>query len=505
VLLEKLHTDLEKSQNEINRLVKNRAAFYQVVNDMILLISENYIIEDMNQSAIKAFGDLRGELCHKSLYGNDKPCESICPIKLARKNNYSENSADPVETKIGNRYFEYNFNSFHGYHGDNLIMVVMRDITRRKEREFELEEFNTNIEKVLQVKISELKESEQIQNQLKQEVTLLHKEIERRNNPEEMIGESRPIRDVRETIYQVAASNATILITGESGTGKELIADLVFKHSHLNNKPYLKFNCAAVSESLLESDLFGYEKGSFTGAVSQRKGKFEIANGGTIFLDEIGDISPKMQASLLRVLQNGEVIRVGGTVPIKIDIRIIAATNLDLGQAVEQGKFRTDLYYRLNVINLHLPPLRQRKEDIVLLTTHFIKKYRAAFRKDIDYIPNEIIDILLSHDWPGNVRELENVIQRAILLAKNGIITQKDLGIAPSKRSATTVTSNNAVPLMLDESIYEQPLKKSIASYEALVIAKALERYDNKVQQVAEALKVGKTALYSKIKKYDIA
>jgi len=315
-----------------------------------------------------------------------------------------------------------------------------------------------------------------------------------------MVGESKKIRELREMIYQVADSDATIIVTGESGSGKELVADLVHKHSSRNGKPYLKFNCASVTESLLESDLFGYEKGAFTGAASQRKGKFEIADSGTIFLDEIGDISPKMQSSLLRVLQNGEVVRVGSAHPIKINVRVIAATNADLYKAVEEKRFRKDLFYRLNVINLHLPPLRERKDDIVLLITHFIKKYRKAFNKDIKFLPKQLLDKLLQYQWPGNIRELENVIQRAILLSKNNTITDNLLTLNGMQNSETYKQES----ILPGVDIFSQSLKESLAEAEKNILWQSLQKFDGNITKIANTLSIGKSALYDKLKKHDL-
>lgn len=498
--MESLNKQLEQTKSELGRVVRNRAAFYEIMSDMIFLIREDYVIEDMNRSAIDTFGDLRGKKCHDVLYNRrNTPCEDNCPVKIGTSGKRHE---ELLEKKIGDIFVEYNFMPFDGYHGDKLVMIAMRNITKRKKHELEIAEFNNNIERVLQQKIGDLKESERTRSQLVREIGILKKELSRAQRPDEMIGESKPIRELREMIYQVADSNATILITGESGTGKELIADLIHKHSGLNSKHYLKFNCAAVSESLLESDLFGYEKGAFTGAISSRKGKFEIADGGTIFLDEIGDISPKMQAALLRVLQNGEVIRVGGNIPVKVFVRIIAATNADLMDSVEKGLFRKDLFYRLNVINLRLPPLRERKEDIIPLTTHFIKKYRIAFKKDIEFIPDDIIDTLLHHSWPGNIRELENVIQRAVLMSKNNTILLKDLDFSSQSMPADTgAVANGGVT----ETMFDAPLKSSLAELEGIILRGALSKHKGRVQTVVQNLDIGKTALYSKMKKYNIS
>ena len=325
------------------------------------------------------------------------------------------------------------------------------------------------------------------------------KELVRLRNPDIMVGESKKIRELREMIYQVADSDATILITGESGSGKELVADLIYKHCNRNGKPFLKFNCASVPESLIESDLFGYEKGAFTGANTKRKGKFEISDTGTIFLDEIGDITPKMQAVLLRVLQNGEIVRVGGSHPIKINVLVIASTNADLYKAVEEKRFRKDLFYRLNVINLHLPPLRERKDDIVLLLTHFIKKYRKAFNKDIKFLPKHLLDKMLYYDWPGNIRELENVVQRAILLSKGETITGDNLLMGNHNGASSKVNET-----LQRIEVARQPLKKSLAEIEKNIILQALTEFDGDIMKISEILDIGKSALYQKIKRYDL-
>ncbi|MBV5334459.1 MAG: sigma 54-interacting transcriptional regulator, partial [Sulfuricurvum sp.] len=347
---------ITSTQQEVSRLSHNSKMLFDLFPDMLLIIKDDYIIEQMNTAAKAKLGDVQGHKCYQVIMGLANPCDSsVCPFScmIAEKQ-----CGKVLERKLhDNFYVEYTYVPFEGYRQDKLILVVLRDITQKKLHELELEKYSTDIEKILREKISVLKASEQERQQLSTEINYLKKETERLADRDKMIGESNHVRVLRETIYQVAESNATILITGESGTGKELIADLIFKHSSKKNKRYLKFNCAAVSESLLESELFGYEKGAFTGASAVKKGKFEEANGGTIFLDEIGDISPKMQSSLLRVLQNGEILRVGSNHPIAINVRIIAATNIDLGEAVKKGQYREDLYYRLNVINLHQVPL----------------------------------------------------------------------------------------------------------------------------------------------------
>jgi transcriptional regulator with PAS, ATPase and Fis domain len=496
-MLERLTSELDATKKEIDRLVKNRSVFYEVMSDMVFIINKEFHVEDMNNPAINVFGDLRGKQCFNAIHKKDSPCKSNCPIKLVQSGSKQESF---FEAAIGDMTIQYSFVPYSGYQGDNLVMVIMRDVTQFKNNEKTIHEFDTNLSYVLQQKIKGLNESEEIRKQLTQEVNVLKKELERFRNPDEMVGECKKIRELRETIYQVAESNATVLITGESGSGKELVADLVYTHSRSKGKPYLKFNCASVTESLLESDLFGYEKGAFTGANSRRKGKFEIADGGTIFLDEIGDISPQMQAAFLRVLQNGEIIRVGGTSPIKVNVRVIAATNADLNKAVKDGRFRKDLFYRLNVINLHLPPLRERKDDIVLLITHFIKKYRKAFNKDIKFLPKHILDILLQYDWPGNIRELENAIQRAVLLSKNETITEQLLALNGLNKVKKTEQYN----LFEGKSFFSMPLKDTLSNTEKHILTCAMDKFDGKIPEIAKTLGLGKSALYDKLKRHGL-
>jgi len=248
----------------------------------------------------------------------------------------------------------------------------------------------------------------------------------------ELVGSSRALRKVLEMARGVARTNSTVLLRGESGTGKELIARYIHRESNRADGPFVSLNCAAFPETLLESELFGYEKGAFTGAVSRKKGKFELAHGGTLFLDEVGDIPLTTQIKLLRVLQEREFIRLGGEEPIRIDVRIIAATNQNLEQLITEKRFREDFYYRLNVFPIVIPPLRERREDIPILAEHFVRIYAKEAKKHIVGISREGVDSLLRYPWPGNVRELENVIERAIILAEGPLIEEKDLLIMPA-------------------------------------------------------------------------
>ena len=487
------------TEQEISRLSNNNKSLFDLLPDMLFIIKDDFVIERMNQAAIRRFSNQQGRKCYEVIVGSGSPCTlEICPFNCTNGQQYY---GKVFERKLSDSFYvEYSHVPFEGYSDDHLTLLILKDTTQKKLDEIEIEKYSKNIEKVLEEKIAVLKESEIERQQLYKELNYLKNETERFAGKEKMIGESKPIRALRAMIYQVADSSATILISGESGTGKELVADLVYKHSNRVGKPYLKFNCAAVSESLLESDLFGYEKGAFTGATVAHKGKFEEADGGTIFLDEIGDISPKMQSGLLRVLQEGEILRVGSNRPISVDVRIIAATNTDLEEAVEKRKFREDLYYRLNVINLRQVPLRERKDDIILLATNFLVKYRERFKKEVTFLPNSVVEQLLAYDWPGNVRELENVIQRAVLLSREGMISPADLGIRQN-RGIPEKTSHLPFP----EKYINQPLKESVSLFEAMIISTAIKESSGKVETVCQQLGLAKTTLYEKLKRYGIA
>ncbi len=270
-------------------------------------------------------------------------------------------------------------------------------------------------------------ENARVYERIRDENVRLTKEAGSRFRFEGIIGQSLKIRQVLEMVEQIAASDVSVLIQGESGTGKELIARAIHFHGPRKDRPFVAQYCGALTETLLESELFGHKKGSFTGSVEDKKGLFEVADGGTFFLDEIGDISPNIQTKLLRVLQEGEIKRVGDTHVRRVNVRIISASNKDLQDEVREGRFREDLFYRLNVIPIRMPPLRERKEDIPLLARHFFEKHQAKIKKTIEAIAPQALEALLAYDWPGNVRELENTIERAMVLARGTIIMPGDL------------------------------------------------------------------------------
>lgn len=274
-------------------------------------------------------------------------------------------------------------------------------------------------------------------------------ELKERYQLENIVGRSAPILEVYKTVARVASSSSTILIQGESGTGKELIARAIHYNSPRADKPFVVVDCGALAETLMESELFGHVKGAFTGAIANKKGLLEEADGGTCFLDEVGDIGPSVQARLLRFLQEREIKRVGGTEGIKLDVRVITATNKELETLVKEGRFREDLFYRLSVVSILLPPLRERKEDIPLLAEHFLRKYTSQNRKEIFHISPEAMALLYEHDWPGNVRELEHVIERAVALTRNPVLLPEDL--PPKLRKEAGAEFPEGRPLTLRE------------------------------------------------------
>ncbi|MFQ5605460.1 MAG: sigma 54-interacting transcriptional regulator [bacterium] len=314
--------------------------------------------------------------------------------------------------------------------GELVLTVILRDITRRKQAEQALREA--------------LAEVEQLKERLEAENVYLQEEIKLEHNFDEIISQSKSFRKILRKVEQVAATDATVLILGETGTGKELVARALHTTSPRRDRPLVKVNCAALPANLIESELFGHEKGAFTGAMSRKQGRFELADHGTIFLDEIGDLPMALQVKLLRVMQEGEFERVGGTQTIEVDVRIIAATNRNLEQAVRTNEFREDLYYRLNVFPITLPPLRERREDIPLLINHFVKKYGAKLGKQISHVPLKVMKTLQTYHFPGNVRELENIVERALILAQ-GDTLQVDESLELLKSPAATAASSGTL------------------------------------------------------------
>ena len=326
----------------------------------------------------------------------------------------------------------------------------------------------------------------------------LQDEVESQYSFDNIIGKSQPMQNVFKTIRKVGPTAATVLIEGESGTGKELVAKSIHFNSPRRNRSIITVNCAALAENLLESELFGHEKGAFTGAIARKKGRFELADGGTVFLDEIGELSLNLQVKLLRVLQEKTIERVGGTPPIRVDIRVIAATNRSLRDEIEKGRFREDLFYRLNVVKIELPPLKQRPEDIRLLIDHFVNKY-DSLRPAASAVPKidaEVERAFYAYHWPGNVRELENIIERVMVLCSGPTITMDDL---PNE-----FRDNLHNTLHLDAIPADAQLYDTLAMVEKKMIERAMHMAGNVQTRAAEILGIGKSGLNQKLKKFNL-
>ena len=324
-----------------------------------------------------------------------------------------------------------------------------------------------------------------------EETSHLQQELREKYDFDNIIGNSSPMRQIYAQVSQVARSNATVLLRGESGTGKEMIANAIHYNSLRSKKPFIKINCAALPETLIESELFGYEKGAFTGATSRKKGRFELADSGTLFLDEIGDLPPQTQIKLLRVLQEREFERLGGTETIKVNVRLIAATNKDLEKELADGGFREDLFYRLNVFSIFLPPLRERKADILLLAEHFLEKYEKIYNKRVRRISTPAIDMLTAYHFPGNVRELENAIERAIVVCDESVIHGHHL--PPTLQTAE-----------ISDTVTKTTLESAVAAFEKDLIQDALKTSNGNCSKAAELLNTSERIINYKIKKYSI-
>jgi len=336
---------------------------------------------------------------------------------------------------------------------------------------FEPEELSLLIEKILSHKARE------------RENIYLREQQRERSRFESLLGQSEAMREIFNFIEDIAPSESTVLITGETGTGKELAAKAIHATSRRCEGPFVAVNCGSLPEQLMESELFGYEQGAFTDAKQSKKGRLELANTGTLFLDEVGEIGPRMQIDLLRVLEERSFTRLGGTRPIKTDFRVIAASNRDLARAVREGGFREDLYYRLNVISLEMPPLRKRKEDIPLLAEHFLARFRQETKKEVEHISREALDLMMLYDWPGNVRELENAVERAVVVGKSKNIQPEDL------------------PISSDPEICGQG---SLQDMEKAHIQHVLKQNNWNITRSAHVLGIDRSTLYKKLRRYNL-
>jgi DNA-binding NtrC family response regulator len=337
------------------------------------------------------------------------------------------------------------------------------------------------------------------ERQMLQEIRDLRKEVNQKYAFGNIIGKNHKMQAIYELIQKVSNTDARVLITGETGVGKELVAKAIHFNSPRKNRPFVSINCGALAETLLETELFGHEKGAFTGAIRRKVGKFEYARGGTVFLDEVGDVSTGMQVKLLRVLQEKQLERVGGNQPVDVDVRIISATNQDIKEKINRGEFRIDLFYRLNVVHIHIPPLRERIEDIPLLVNHFIRQFNKTLNSNILKITNQALGQLMRHTWPGNVRELENALERAFVTTDGDIIESIMIpnDIQQRETSDTLPVADIDIPFKVARAMIEKRFEKSY-------IRAALKRYDGNVSKAAKETGINPRTLWRKIKEHEL-
>jgi DNA-binding NtrC family response regulator len=337
------------------------------------------------------------------------------------------------------------------------------------------------------------------ERQMLQEIRDLRREVNQRYAFGNIIGKNHKMRAIYDLIKKMSNTGARVLITGETGVGKELVAKAIHFNSPRKNRPFISINCGALADTLLETELFGHEKGAFTGAIRRKEGKFEYARGGTVFLDEVGDITTGMQVKLLRVLQEKQLERVGGNQPIDVDVRIISATNQDIKAKINNGEFRIDLFYRLNVVHIHIPPLRERIEDIPLLVNHFMRQFNTTFDSNILKITSGAMSQLMQHTWPGNVRELENVLERAFVTTDGDTIDTIMIpqGIQQVETSDTLPAADIDIPFKVARSMVEKRFEKSY-------IRAALKRFDGNVSRAAKETGINPRTLWRKIKEHDL-
>lgn len=450
---------------EFKRLKGELETILNSVQEAIEVADNNGVIKYVNPAFARVTGIPEGQRINKNIF-------EVSPHGALAQSLVSQKTVQGHRTKVGGSGVEVISNSAPIFVDGKIegAVVVFQPITDIIKLMEELQKSNTIIEN-LYARIGQITGS--------------------KYTFDDLIGRSKTFRATVEMAKKAARSDSTVLITGESGTGKELYAHAIHQSSTRRDKPFIKVNCAAIPESLLESEFFGHEKGAFTGAVRTKLGKVELANGGTLFLDEIGDMNLFLQAKLLRVIQDMEFERVGGTQTIKVDVRFIAATNRDLRAMVRKGTFREDLYYRLNVVELSVPPLRERKEDIPVLTEHLIIKFNRKLGKRVKGVSSEALQLLVNYDWPGNVRELENVLERAMVVVEDDILTHHQLSQYICQFDS--LSGNKFTEIM--------PLDKM----EQLMLKAAMARYGESLEgkkKAAQALNISLATLYNKLKKY---
>ncbi|MEW5801990.1 MAG: sigma 54-interacting transcriptional regulator [bacterium] len=452
----RLQEEIKSNRDLLDAILNN-------MNDGIRVIDTKFNILFMNQNLVDLFGNQIHKKCYRAFMGGDSPCNPCSLDKIFKDNHQSVNFIKEDKQK---RLIEISASVLSIEEGSRSIIEVVRDITERRRLEEQLIESE-------QRRIKELKERYRFGN---------------------IIGKNPKMQEIYELIQVVAQNMTTVLLLGESGTGKELIARAIHYNSPQHDKPFVEVCCSVLSENLLESELFGHVKGAFTGAIRDKIGRFEMADGGSIFLDEVGDISPSIQVKLLRVIQEREFVPVGGEKVKKVNVRIITATNKDMKKAVEDKEFREDLYYRLNVVTIHIPPLRERMEDLPMLVNHFIEKFREKTEKPIQSINSHAMDLLFAYSWPGNVRELENAIEHAFVKCEGTIISPENLPIELHQPKNKEYTKK--LPGRKDLSLND--LKRDI-------LLKVLKDTNGNADESAKMLKISRATFYRWLKKYNIS
>ncbi|MCD4731470.1 MAG: sigma 54-interacting transcriptional regulator [Bacteroidales bacterium] len=460
-----------------HQLLKN--TINSLTHPFYVIDAESFEIILANDAS--GFNETKTKLtCHSVTHNSDKPCDGnnhVCPVAKIKKSKKARTVEHLHKDDKGNdKYVEIHAYPIFDDSGEvSNVIEYSIDITERKKADENLR--------------FALDEVKRLKNQLEAENIYLQQEIKLEHNFEEIISKSKTFKNVLNKVEQVASTDATVLVLGETGTGKELLARAIHNISKRRNRPLVKVNCATLPANLIESELFGHEKGSFTGAHAQKTGRFELANGGTIFLDEIGDLPRELQTKLLRVLQEGEFERLGSSQTMKVDVRIIAATNVNLEEAIEEGKFRNDLYYRLNVFPIIIPPLRDRRDDIPLLVHHFVNKYSKKNSRNIESIPQNTMKALQNYPWPGNIRELENIIERGVIISTGNQLELGDWLPKGKKIRSTQQTS-------------------SLNDYEKEYILEVLEMTNWRVsgeKGAAKILDIKPTTLEARMKKLGIS
>lgn len=452
----------ESLQDKIQEAVAEKNRFENIfhgVSEGVFTVDNEWNIKSFNRSAEKITGYSREEAKGKKCWEifNSSVCRNGCPMETTLKSNKEMlNNEFTIKKKNGNTIpIRVNSQPFINAEGENIGGIeIFRDIS---------------------------------------EIKVLTKHLEDRYSFENIIGNSKAMQNIYTLLEHVSQTDSTVLITGESGTGKELIARAIHVNSDRKPQPFMAVNCSAFVETLLESELFGHERGAFTGAIKTKPGRFELAQNGTLFLDEIGDLAPQVQVKLLRVLETRQFERVGGTKPIYMNTRIIVATNKDLKKEIENKRFREDLFYRINVVNIHLSPLRERIEDLPLLIEYFLQKFRKKFKKKIKYISPDAFEILNRYNWPGNIRELENVLEHVFVLC-----------------SQETINADSLPDWLIQNIDLKEPgkgdiiNKEKIKEAEKLHIQSILNKYSGDRHKVAEALGIDKSTLWRKMKKFGL-